>query len=72
MADLPPQRLRLYWCPLCGRHEITAQAWHVPAGELGGRCPMTMRPVEYELAVDRDFLAARAYEAAEAARKANP
>jgi len=31
---------------------------------------MTMRAVEYELAVDRDFLAARAYEAAEAAKRA--
>ena len=52
MADLPPRVLRLYWCPLCGRQEITQPASRrcfIWGGEttvtlgngapgLGGRC----------------------------------
>lgn len=56
MIDLPPQLLRLHWCPTCGRFEITRQQWHVRAGSISDRCEGLMTTVEYECAVDRDYL----------------
>lgn len=56
MGDLPPQVLRTHWCPACGRFELTRQAWHVRSGTISDRCPSEMVPVEYECAVDREYL----------------
>lgn len=38
MIDLPPDTLKGYWCPACGRFEMVRQAWHVRSGSIADRC----------------------------------
>lgn len=57
MADLPPRLLRAHWCPVCGRFEIVRQAHHIRSGSISDQCEGLMITVEYECAVDQDYLA---------------
>jgi hypothetical protein len=48
-VEPPPEHLKGYWCPTCGRFELTRQAWHVRSGSIGDRCEQTeMTPCWYE------------------------
>lgn len=47
-TEPPPETIRAYWCPACGRFEIVNQAWHVRAGSISDRCDQEkMAPVLY-------------------------
>lgn len=37
-VEPPPEHLKGYWCPACGRFELVRQAWHVRAGSISDRC----------------------------------
>jgi hypothetical protein len=50
MTELPPDSIEGYWCPTCGRFELTKQAWHVRAGSIGDRCEQAeMATINYEV-----------------------
>jgi hypothetical protein len=50
MTKLPPDAIEGYWCPTCGRFELTKQAWHVRADSIGDRCEQAeMTTINYEV-----------------------
>lgn len=49
-VEPPPEMLKGYWCPACGRFELTRQAWHVRSGSIADRCEQgEMEPFTYDL-----------------------
>lgn len=57
MIELPPAKLKGYWCPVCGRFELVNQSWHVASGTIGTPCDQReMVAVQYECVIDRTEL----------------